>query len=528
MILDVIYLRINPARYHYLKFILEAYDGLCLLSTVPGKKGCVAVRFPLEQQETLIGVLTQLAASIGPQSLGTSSPSPNTPSPMHSKTFYIKTFGCQMNERDSEIMAQLLGEKGYQATNDSDHADLIILNTCSIRAKAEQKVMSLLGVLRKQKKRNPRLKICVAGCVAQQEGQHLIERMPHVDLVVGTQNIYQVAELLEDSQAAPVVISLADDYHIPAFIPDLSHAPGSNEGPVYKKFLTIMQGCNNYCTYCVVPHTRGREVSRTVADILGEAHALVDAGVKEITLLGQNVNSYGKTNHVSEASLSYNFSDLLREVAEISGLKRLRFTSSNPKDLSDELMRCFAEVEILCPHFHLPVQSGSDRILSLMNRKYSRRLYLEKVAALRSYCPEITITTDMIIGFPGETDQDFEETMSLLEEVRYHGSYSFKYSDRPGTRSSTFEEKIDESIKSQRLHRFQTAQDAICLAHNQGYVDKDVAVMIEKNRAGAIVARTGSNHLVHIAESSAGLRPGDIVPVRVDHAGHHSLQGKLL
>jgi len=283
-----------------------------------------------------------------------------------------------MNLRDSEIMAQLLGENGYIETIDSDSADLIILNTCSIRAKAEQKVMSLLGVLRKQKKRNPNLQICVAGCVAQQEGKRIIERMPHVDLVVGTQSIYQLVELLEESKVQSVSTSLEDNYNIPAFIPNFREKKADTNPVIFKKFLTIMQGCNNYCTYCVVPYTRGREVSRQVDHILEEAHALVDAGVKEITLLGQNVNSYGKTNTVRNDNLPYGFSDLLREVASIPGLKQLRFTTSNPKDLSDDLMRCFAEVDILCRHFHLPVQSGSNRVLSLMNRKYSLELYLEK------------------------------------------------------------------------------------------------------------------------------------------------------
>lgn len=433
-----------------------------------------------------------------------------------------------MNERDSEIMAQLLGEKGYVETSDMDNTDLIILNTCSIRAKAEQKVMSLLGVLRKQKKLNPLLKICVAGCVAQQEGKEIIERMPHVDLVVGTQNIYQLAELVEENNLKSVATTLTDNYNIPAFIPSFSKSEEDPHPPLFKKFLTIMQGCNNYCTYCVVPYTRGREISRKSSHIIKEAHALVDAGVREITLLGQNVNSYGKTNSISTTHPHYTFSDLLREVAAIPELRRLRFTTSNPKDLSDDLMRCFAEVDILCPHFHLPVQSGSNTVLTRMNRKYSRELYLEKVAALRSYCPGIAITTDMIVGFPGETDQDFEETMSLLEEVHYHGSYSFKYSDRPGTRSADFEDKVEESVKAERLLRFQTRQDEICLTHNQGYVGKDISVMIEKNAGESIVARAGTNHLVHIKEGDCSGLPGDIVTVRIVHAGHHSLTGKLM
>jgi len=520
--LESLYLNIIPARYHYLKFILEAYDGLCLLSSVPDKKGSVCIRYPHEQTTALFSLIASLADSLKPEKLNSRKTS------MVSKSFFIKTFGCQMNERDSEIMAQILSEKGYIETSESDDADLIILNTCSIRAKAEQKVMSLLGVLRKHKKRKPALKICVAGCVAQQEGRRIIERMPHVDLVVGTQNIYQLAELLEDIEKPSVVTALADDYHIPAFIPDLKTGRNSrNQPPVFKKFLTIMQGCNNYCTYCVVPHTRGREVSRSVDHILKEAQALIESGVKEITLLGQNVNSYGKTNQVMEGVPSYSFSDLLRAVADIPGLQRLRFTTSNPKDLSDDLMRCFTEVDILCPQFHLPVQSGSNKILSLMNRKYSRELYLEKVSALRSYCSEIAITTDMIIGFPGETDEDFAETMSLLEEVHYHGSYSFKYSDRPGTRSAEFENKIEESVKAERLLAFQTRQDEISLEHNRSYIGKDVSIMIEKSDKTSIVGRAETNHLVHILEAGTNYTPGDLMNVHIVHAGHHSLTGQL-
>jgi len=433
-----------------------------------------------------------------------------------------------MNSRDSEIMAQLLAEKGYVETNESDDADLIILNTCSIRAKAEQKVMSLLGVLRKNKKRNPAMKICVAGCVAQQEGKQIIERMPHVDLVIGTQNIYEIADRLEELGKPAVITSLLDDYAIPAFIPDLSNTKKTDTSPtVFKKFLTIMQGCNNYCTYCVVPFTRGREVSREVSHIIEEAHSIVEAGVKEITLLGQNVNSYGKTNTVKQGDSSYSFSDLLLEVSKTPGLKRLRFTTSNPKDLSDDLMKCFADIDILCPQFHLPVQSGSDKILSAMNRKYSIELYLEKVTALRSYCPEIAITTDMIVGFPGETDQDFEDTMALLEEVHYHGSYSFKYSDRPGTRSEAFENKIEESVKSERLLRFQTRQDEICLEHNQSYIGKKIPIMIEKKGTDSIVGRSGTNHIVHILDTSYDCKLGDILSAEIVHAGHHSLRGEL-
>ncbi|MCX5870484.1 MAG: tRNA (N6-isopentenyl adenosine(37)-C2)-methylthiotransferase MiaB [Deltaproteobacteria bacterium] len=452
---------------------------------------------------------------------------------MKQLSFNIKTFGCQMNERDSEIMAQLLAEKGYVESMEMEDADVVILNTCSIRAKAEQKAMSLLGVLRKVKKRRPGMKICVAGCVAQQEGEELCERMPHVDLVIGTQNIYELAELLEATRGtSKVAIGMSDVYEIPAFIPTLPRliSHGELQAPFparpFRKFLTIMQGCNNYCTYCVVPYTRGREISRKVNDIIEEAHVLVDAGVREITLLGQNVNSYGRTNLVTTDGSEYSFSQLLREVAAIQGLKRLRFTTSNPKDLSPELMRCFDEIEILCPQFHLPVQSGSNTVLSKMNRKYTRELYLQRVAELRSFRPDIAISTDVIVGFPGETDADFAETMELLENVRFHSSFSFKYSDRPGTRSADFDDKVDEQVKSERLARFQKRQDEICLEQNSLYVGKTLPVMIEKVTENGLVGRTETNHIAHI-EEKIECSPGDIVNVAIHHAGQHSLNGRI-
>lgn len=520
MKLNSVYLRIAHKRYHFLKFILEGYDGLCLLSTVPGDKGCVCLRYPENNGPTLFKLLGNISKTI-------TDPTLINPNDMNHKSFLIKTFGCQMNDRDSEIMAQLLSEAGYIETSETAQADLVILNTCSIRAKAEQKVMSLLGVLRKHKKRNPEMKICVAGCVAQQEGQELIRRMGHVDLVVGTQNIYDIVQLLDTLDDNSVATTLVDNYSIPAFIPNLKADASNATAPVvFRKFITIMQGCNNYCSYCVVPHTRGREISRTVKHIIEEAQSIVEAGVKEITLLGQNVNSYGQTNNVTEDGTPYTFANLLRDVAKVDGLKRLRFTTSNPKDLSDDLMSCFTEIDILCPQFHLPVQSGSNNVLSAMHRRYTRELYLEKVTALRSYCPEISLTTDVIVGFPGESDEDFEETMSLLEEVQFNGSYSFKYSDRPGTRSIDFPDKVEEDIKSKRLARFQKRQDEISLLHNRNYVGKTFSVMIEKNEHDKMVGRSGSNHLVHFKDLSSCVVAGDIIQAKITHAGQHSLQGE--
>lgn len=455
---------------------------------------------------------------------------------MEQKVFYIKTFGCQMNERDSEIMAQTLAAHGYIESMKYQEADLVILNTCSIRAKAEQKVLSLLGYLRKAKKNKPTMTICVAGCVAQQEGSRLIERMPHVDLVIGTQQIYHLEKHLKRValEGSLVITDLRDTYEIPQFLPVISRigpdSDGQHPSPAprpFRKFVTIMQGCNNYCTYCVVPYTRGREISRKVDEIIAEVKVLVEEGVKEITLLGQNVNSYGTTNPVVVTGRPYSFTDLLKEVSRVPGVARLRFTTSNPKDLTDELMRSFQEVENLCPQFHLPVQAGSDRILKKMNRKYTISEYMEKVDKLREYCPELALTTDVIVGFPGEQEEDFEQTMVLLEKVRFHGSFSFKYSDRSGTRASGFVDKVDEGVMAARLSRFQSRQDAISLERNREYVGTVKKVMIEESTQEGLKGRTDTNHIVHLNNCTASHVPGDIVAVKILHAGQHSLQGEI-
>jgi len=453
---------------------------------------------------------------------------------MVQKSFFIKTFGCQMNERDTEIMAQTLSTHGYIESMDMDQADLVILNTCSIRAKAEQKVMSLLGYMRKLKQQKPDLHICVAGCVAQQEGQRIIDRMPHVDLVIGTQNIYNIIELLAraDQGGTRVVTGLSEKYQIPALLPDaggnVSSQLISPQKTEFAKFVTIMQGCNNYCTYCVVPYTRGREISRQKEDIIDEVKAVVARGVKEITLLGQNVNSYGRTNSVTTNALAYGFADLLHDVADIPGVRRLRFTTSNPKDLTDQLINCFRDIDNLCPQFHLPVQAGADAVLKKMNRKYSVAQYLELVDKLRTACPEIALTTDIIVGFPGETDRDFEGTMDLLETVRYHGSFSFKYSDRPGTRASSFTDKVAEEVKTARLARFQKRQDEISLERNQEYIGSKRELLIEEVSELSLRGRTTTNHIVHLADPVAhNLEPGDFVWAEIVSAGQHSLKGRL-
>jgi len=445
-----------------------------------------------------------------------------------SKRVYIKTFGCQMNERDSEIMSQILSNHGYVENDDMESADLVILNTCTIRAKAEQKVMSLLGALRKIKAQRPGMKICVAGCVAQQEGDQLIQRMPHVDLVLGTQNIYELGIYIDHVAGAdrPVIATgMSSAFQIPAFLPTDRKAGSSAGDPhAFKRFVTIMQGCDNYCAYCVVPYTRGREISRSAQDIVAEVRKLVDQGVKEITLLGQNVNSYGRKSNGT--ALPCPFPELLHQVAEIRGLHRLRFTTSHPKDLSNELIGCFRDIAILCPQFHLPVQSGSDVVLKRMNRHYTVADYLERVEALFACRPDLALTTDIIVGFPGESERDFALTMDLLERVRFHGSFSFKYSDRPGVRSCNFDGKISEQVKSERLAIFQKRQDEISLERNRAYVGSRQEIMIESASENAFRGRTGTNHIVHV-DQPTDLGPGDLLEVEIYHAGQHSLKGRF-
>jgi tRNA-2-methylthio-N6-dimethylallyladenosine synthase len=426
-----------------------------------------------------------------------------------------------MNDRDSEIMTQLLSES-YQPTHDLKDADIILVNTCSIREKAEQKAFSLLGSIRVLKKKNKSLIVAVVGCVAQQEGRKILARMPFVDLVVGPQNIYNLPMLIEEvatENKRIVSVEQSASYVIPSFLPDISN------GPPHKRFVTIMQGCNNFCTYCVVPFTRGREISRKFDDIIAEVEHLVKNGVKEITLLGQNVNSYGR----DFADKKPNFSELLRSVAKIDGLERLRFTTSNPRDLTEELTRCFADLDVLCSHFHLPVQSGSDSILGKMNRHYTQQSYLEQVDLLRQYRPDISLTTDIIVGFPGETDADFEQTMNLIEKVRYQGAYSFKYSDRPQAKSVEFADKIPEAEKSRRLAILQKRIDEITRLRNNEFVGKTEIVMVEghnKDDVNRWNGRTGSNHIVHF-QSMQRYQPGQMVSVVITKAMKHSLQGTV-
>jgi len=361
---------------------------------------------------------------------------------MKNKFLYIQTFGCQMNVHDSEQMAALLAGGGYKLTDNIRLADLILLNTCSIREKAAHKVYSTLGRLVKLKEKNPELIIGVGGCLAQHLGTKFHKKFGHLDFVFGTHNIHRLPQLVESIKENREKITEIDFYKslnsINIFAPPRTGAVSA--------FVTIMQGCNNFCAYCVVPYLRGPEMSRASDDILEEIIKLADHGIKEVILLGQNVNSYGKT-----LGDGLSFAALIKKIGKISGIERIRFTTSHPRDLSDELIRCFAEEEKLCDHIHLPVQSGSNRILTLMNRGYTVEEYMRKIDHLRKLSPRISITSDIIVGFPGETQNDYQETIDMMEKIRFDSTFSFKYSERKGTGAQKLEGKIEE------CRRFKTA-----------------------------------------------------------------------
>ncbi len=437
---------------------------------------------------------------------------PNPP-----KRCHIITFGCQMNEYDSWRMAQMVS-RDYVLTNTAEDADLILVNTCSIREKAEHKLHSLLGRLKRLKSRNPALRIGVTGCVAQQLGTRLFKRAAHVDLVLGPQGIYslpKVLECLEQGKTRLTITSLEDNFCIPA-VTD----PPIEKGNV-RAFVTIMQGCDNFCTYCIVPFVRGRETSRPSGDILKEIRSLAGQGVKDITLLGQNVNSYGKG-----LGEDIDFPGLLKEIDRRFPGLRLRFTTSHPKDLSDSLIECFAGLGTLCEHLHLPVQAGSNRILKRMNRKYSIETYMERVEKLRSTCPGISLTTDIIVGFPGETREDFRATLELLRTVRFDQIFAFRYSERPGTAAAGFRDEVPEEIRRERLSQVIELQNAIGLEQYRKHENTVMECLIEKGRDGKLQGRTRGNHVVNLAGSDQLI--GEILDVFIEKACHHSLKGRIV
>jgi len=436
------------------------------------------------------------------------------------KYVYIRTFGCQMNVHDSEQMAMLLRESGYGVTEEISEADLIIINTCSVREKAEQKAHSYLGRLRRLTQRKRGLIIGIAGCLAQQWGRDFLRKIPHLDFVLGTHNIDRLPEIVERIEQTRERI-VATDFRESVTSTGICVIPRNG---TFSAYVTIMQGCNNFCSYCIVPYLRGREESRRSDDIIDEIQRLAHHGIREVTLLGQNVNSYGNTDG-SEVG----FPELLHMVNDIEDIDRIRFTTSHPKDLSEELMKCFASLEKLCEHIHLPVQSGSAGILKRMNRGYSPSDYLEKVERLRHWCPDISITSDIIVGFPGESDEDFQKTIDLMEKVRFDNTFSFAYSDRPGIAAEVFPDKVSDEVRNHRLRFLQSVQNEHTIQSNLRMVGREEEVFIEgasRNRKTDVMGRTRSNKIVNVP-GEVTLK-GSFVRTRITKAYAHSLRGRIL
>lgn len=438
-----------------------------------------------------------------------------------SRFLYVKTFGCQMNEYDSLRVQRILHCQGYALTSDMASADIIFLNTCSVREKAEQKVHSFLGRLRHMKAQRPELKIVVGGCVAQQLGRQLLERFEHLDLVLGTRGIAAIGELLEAIQETKHRLAHLPDEEAPrhSYEQHLTPVPGT---VAVTAPVTIMQGCDNYCTYCIVPYVRGRERSRPVEEILREIQALTASGVREILLLGQNVNSYGRG--LDEKT---GFVDLLHRIQTETEVGRLRFTTSHPKDLTADLIQCFADLPCLCKRLHLPVQAGSDSVLSRMNRGYTATQYLEKILALRQACPDMAVSADVMVGFPGETEDDFRKTLQLLEAVQFDNLFSFRYSDRPYAKSSEFPDKVDAQTKGRRLSELQHLQAGITLLKNQMEVGSIREILVEgpsHAANGQLSGRTSQNRVVNF-DGSKGLI-GQTIYVKIIAAFSHSLKGE--
>jgi tRNA-2-methylthio-N6-dimethylallyladenosine synthase len=437
------------------------------------------------------------------------------------RRYFIKTFGCQMNEYDSARMADVLeAGAGLTATTDPADADVLIMNTCSVREKAQEKVFSLLGEWRALKARRPKVVIGVGGCVASQEGEAITARAPFVDLVFGPQTLHRLSEMLKERAAGtgPVV-----DVSFPA-IEKFDHLPPPRaEGA--RAFVSVMEGCSKYCSFCIVPYTRGEEVSRSFDSVLEEVRALAAQGVVEVTLLGQNVNAYAGT---MADGVAVDLATLIHHVARVAGIERIRFTTSHPLEFNDSLIEAFASVPQLAGHLHLAVQSGSDRILALMKRGYTALEFKEKVRRLRAVRPDISISSDFIVGFPGETERDFEATLKLVRDVGFDQSFSFIYSRRPGTPAASLPDEVESAVKHERLARLQSQIDAQAQAIAQRMVGTLQRVLIErpaKKDASELAGRTANNRWVNFQGPAALI--GRFAQVHITQARAHSLRGRI-
>jgi tRNA-2-methylthio-N6-dimethylallyladenosine synthase len=435
--------------------------------------------------------------------------------------YRIYTFGCQMNEHDSEIIAGMLENMGYAEADSDEDSDVILFNTCCVREKPERKLYSHIANLKSLKSRKPELVIGVCGCMAQQEGVRkiLLEKHLHVDLVFGTHNMHRLPELLEKIRATGERLFEVWDSEgdIVDGLPVLRTDP-------LKAWVSIMYGCNNFCAYCIVPYVRGRERSRSPEEIEREIIELGRKGYKEVTLLGQNVNSYGK-----DMEAGSDFSDLLMRLDRLGAVARLRFVTSHPKDCPSKLIDTIASCKSVCEHIHLPLQAGSNRVLERMNRKYTRERYLELVHEIMAKIPDASITTDLIVGFPGETEEDFEDTLDMVRQIRYDSAFTFAYSPRPGTKAATFTDQVRDDIKKDRLYRLIEVQNVISLEKNQELVGRSVEVLVEgksKTNPNVLSGRTGTNKIVVFPGSLEDLY-GKLVHVRINAARAWTLEGEI-
>ncbi|MDA8267957.1 MAG: tRNA (N6-isopentenyl adenosine(37)-C2)-methylthiotransferase MiaB [Actinomycetota bacterium] len=442
------------------------------------------------------------------------------------RKFMVRTFGCQMNEHDSERIAGLLVADGLEPTDDLDEADVVVLNTCCIRENADNKLYGHLGHLKSLRDRRPGLQIAVGGCLAQKDRDDLRRRAPHVDVVFGTHNVNRAAALLRQAAAHGPVVEVLD-----APEPDGAPAPAAIRDLPYAAWVTIQTGCDNSCAFCIVPQVRGPEASRPVDDVVAEVAGLAATGVTEVTLLGQNVNSYGR-DITGRAPL---FAELLRAVGAVDGIQRVRFTSPHPKDLRPETVAAMAEVAAVCEHLHLPLQSGSDRVLATMRRGYRAGRYLERLGAARRAVPDLAVTTDIIVGFPGETEDDFADTLAVAAEAGYDSTYTFVFSPRPGTRAAAMvDDVVAPEVVAERFERLRVVVERSALVRHQARIGRIEEVLVEGPSARDELVwsgRTRQNKLVHVVggpDRSGWPRPGAYATVEVLSAAPHFLRGRLV
>jgi len=445
--------------------------------------------------------------------------------------FFIRTYGCQMNTHDAEKVANLLYHRGYVEVDDPDRAELFLINTCSIREKAEHKLYSDLGMLRQWKAAAPGRVLGVGGCVAQQEGDAILRRFGHVDFVFGTHNLRLVPAMIEAARCGTRQSRIEELRSLERFEFPERHPAYPSETPG-RALLTVMEGCDMFCSFCIVPIARGREISRPAAQIVEESESLAARGVRELTLLGQAVNAYGRHDlRRGRAPMAGTmaFAELLRRLATVPGIERLRYTSPHPAFFDEKLIRAHGEFAELCPHVHLPLQSGSDRILGAMRRRYTAAEYRELVRLLRRSRPDIAITTDLIVGFPGETDADFEATLELVNEVGFVDAYSFKYSPRPGTAAARLQSAVPLELAQERLEILQELQGRLTLAAHRARVGEEAEILVEgeSRRGGQLQGRDPYHRVVNLGRDLAGSRveAGDLVVVRIVEATPHSLIG---